>query len=392
MFSRKIKYILAGVFCIFFQNALAVTRSLNDIQAPSPEDKPTPAEVKQITAAIKAGDYSSSYYYGPAWNHEIPAWAGKKVKKYPVDYVKARKYAFVEMTRPDLNITTHPDETKNYDLPVTYGAETLVMIYANGLGVPKNLNYARHIAAMGDDDEFLMLENALNKPLSDPYAGAVDLTCCNVDIPASMYGIACVDISYRKENELRLAETDALSANWTPEQKAALQSLIQSADKFFHQSTIEDPTLSVCGKDGNDKESQEHLMVANKRDQLTHELKQFAAGKFPVYTAADFRESDETLNRNYQHALRVLKRKKIKEAKYYADPNNDIDTACDGPSLPDVSEIQDLEKNWIHYRDAWVRLGALRYPAVPPEVWKTWMTRQRNKQIATFINDIDGMY
>jgi hypothetical protein len=41
--------------------------------------------------------------------------------------------------------------------------------------------------------------------------------------------------------------------------------------------------------------------------------------------------------------------------------------------------IRNTERIWIRYRDEWVRFGALHYPRVDGDSWKTWVTLARVK-------------
>ena len=39
--------------------------------------------------------------------------------------------------------------------------------------------------------------------------------------------------------------------------------------------------------------------------------------------------------------------------------------------------IEIAERAWLHYREAWVKFGQAKYPAVAPDSWRAWLTRER---------------
>jgi hypothetical protein len=44
-------------------------------------------------------------------------------------------------------------------------------------------------------------------------------------------------------------------------------------------------------------------------------------------------------------------------------------------------DIQATQKVWLTYRDAWIRFGRIRYPAVSEAAWGTWAARARLRML-----------
>jgi uncharacterized protein YecT (DUF1311 family) len=44
------------------------------------------------------------------------------------------------------------------------------------------------------------------------------------------------------------------------------------------------------------------------------------------------------------------------------------------------------QRAWLRYRDAWVKFGVVKYPAVSTDSWKTWLTQQRIPLLQPWLN------
>lgn len=382
MLNSKFKYIVTISLLIFVKISFGAA---SEPHLFPPQDKPTAAETAQISAEIKNKTYSSYYYYGPAEN-----------KKYPVDYAKARKFAFVELSIPDPGYSFSPDT------PVVYGAETLVMIYANGMGVPRNIDLARkilkkYILSKSQDPNYKSdVVSKLNDMQFDPFAEPIDMGLYTDRFPAPGDAVP-VEVHFSKENNLRLIETARLSENWNSEEKAALDKLLRAADNFFQKQSSEF-AQDTCGKGKSYPDYIAMSGVAQQRAQLTKDLKILAAGKDPAYrgrpqysshTKEDFIQSDKKLNRIYGELIAVLKREKIKDSTYRKKGTCER-PACGLQELPDVSDISANERAWLVYRDAWTALLKLRAPSQPLDPFKTVLTDRRIKQLKEYKGDLDG--
>jgi uncharacterized protein YecT (DUF1311 family)/TPR repeat protein len=84
---------------------------------------------------------------------------------------------------------------------------------------------------------------------------------------------------------------------------------------------------------------------------------------------SSFLEADRSLNQTYKKVISNLKKK----ADNYSVP----------PRVDDVRAVQQL---WIPYRDTTVRLFMAINPAVGEDVWKSWVTEVREKQLKEILS------
>ena len=47
--------------------------------------------------------------------------------------------------------------------------------------------------------------------------------------------------------------------------------------------------------------------------------------------------------------------------------------------------VMSTEKSWIKYRDSWVNFSKLRYPTLPEDAVKAWLTVQRVKDLKKLL-------
>ncbi|MCA9407435.1 MAG: DUF1311 domain-containing protein [Candidatus Omnitrophica bacterium] len=80
-----------------------------------------------------------------------------------------------------------------------------------------------------------------------------------------------------------------------------------------------------------------------------------------------FSEADQKLNETYQKVMAHLKKK---TDDYY---------------VPRVDEVRAVQRLWIPYRDATVNLFMAINPAVDSDVWESWVTEVREKQLKEIL-------
>jgi len=86
----------------------------------------------------------------------------------------------------------------------------------------------------------------------------------------------------------------------------------------------------------------------------------------------DFPKSDKILNDTYQTAIQKMK---------VMDPPS--------PYLPTIDQVREIERLWITYRDASVKLFMAINPSVDEAVWKSWLTEIRTGQLKELLENID---
>jgi uncharacterized protein YecT (DUF1311 family) len=113
-----------------------------------------------------------------------------------------------------------------------------------------------------------------------------------------------------------------------------------------------------CGAIATQEEAQTNYEFLNM-------LKGFKTSGFPSYSAKDLAEADATLNKHYQEALKSS----AEDPCPYGAEEKEL---C----VPQI-EIRTMERAWIRYRDAWVAFGAIKWPQVPTESLRTYLTLRK---------------
>ena len=142
-----------------------------------------------------------------------------------------------------------------------------------------------------------------------------------------------------------------------PDQRLAYNALVVAfitfRDAHLRHETCRD--LADCAQ-----------LRATERTQSNHDFIRMAHGFSPdpppVFTADDLAAEDGTLNDFFDILSGRL-------------------GSCPEPDCLSKSAFQEIERDWIRYRDAFVTFGSLRFPAIKSETWRTYLTRQRIDQI-----------
>jgi hypothetical protein len=213
------------------------------------------------------GDGSIAYYYG---------------LDVPIDYVKARYLAFKEM------------ETGKYESAL--GAESiLIMLYANGYGVKRDLPLCIRLACANVDGAPAEIDGRI-KHLKDMQSGksAGVFDMCD-DITSGMMEGICQSIYSQKYEQHRKTIIDSILKTWPRKDTAAYNKLRVAATSFFEARSGNEVDESGTGR---------AAFVLQESDSLESNFldKIMKAGKcaFPNYTSADFIKADSELNVAYK--------------------------------------------------------------------------------------------
>lgn len=275
---------------------------------------------------------SAKYYYGIG---------------IPVDYLQARYAAFVELAQGD-------------DF-VIGGSRILEMIYANGYGVKRNLDLALRIEE-GEKEDVAPAEwegrlEHLRKMMGEASPKAFDY--CD-DITSGLWEGYCADISAQIEKAKRDSKLDKVVSAWPQPDQAAFADLRKAKDGFYGAREKNEVDLSGTARAAMEIEERDKLETGFQASIL-----KFEKGKFPHFTGADFKKADSELNRLYG---------KIEKAK-------DLESSTVTPD-----QIKETQRLWIPYREAWVKFGAVHYPAVSADSWRAWLTHNRSAQLKEFAD------
>jgi uncharacterized protein YecT (DUF1311 family) len=268
----------------------------------------------------------------------------------PANAVAARKCAYLQ----------RDDKTRIMDNPFE-SSGLLAMIYANGRGAARNFKMAQKFSCEIDGAP---AENSgrfehLAKLQQQNWMGS-DFNLCDDSTSGFMQGW-CAKLN----NDLAKVEQGknlkSLTARWSAVEKQAFQLLQQAANAYFQTSSQNEVDLSGTGRAAFEIEAE-----ATLQDEFQAALQRFEKGDLPSFAAEQFHEADGQLNSGY--------------AKIQFKP-------AQGMAYTTVTPdgIKLTQRAWLRYRDAWVKFGAIKYPTVSADSWKTWLTQQRIKQLQPWL-------
>ncbi|HEX7288310.1 MAG TPA: hypothetical protein VF532_19140, partial [Candidatus Angelobacter sp.] len=201
LFSLALVLVPVGAFsqnALSDPGALKLCAEVKDVALPA-TDRPTAEETKALAACV-----SQELYFG--------------FDKTP-DPVAARKCAFLEMDRGN-------------NEPFA-GKTILMMVYANGKGVARNLDLALKLGCEvpGAAGDVAGRVHELERYKQANWSGE-SFSVCDHSADRHMYG-ECAILDYRFDHLEREKTLDAMAAKFTPAQKKAFQALRHEAAAFF---------------------------------------------------------------------------------------------------------------------------------------------------------------
>lgn len=243
------------------------------------------------------------------------------------------------------------------------GSGVLMMLYANGRGVARNIPLAKRFAC---EYEGAPAEVEGRLTHLDAIAEGTDkapLDVCD-DITSGMMGGVCAARDADFARVIRSERWTALQANWTPAQRSALAALHKAADAYFDSASGNEEDMSGTARGALAVDAYERLDIALLRD-----MERFETGARPDEKAADFPAADKALNAAYRRTLAALDAGKGNGAfgEY-------------GTIRPEG--VRETERLWLRYRDAWVAFAATRYPETAANAWRAWLSRARARALS----------
>ena len=243
-----------------------------------------------------------------------------------------------------------------------FGRVVLAEAYANGWGVKRNPTLAIALVCHGSDVQ-AELEGMVDTLYTTRGQKRLkkEFTFCE-HVTSGRNGGWCAAMESRAADEERDRSFERLARKWTASQKQALAELKQTAFRFFdkHSTAEQDMTGTARAEIAFDEENA-------LKDALLKSLRQLEAGKLPTGLDAGKIERE--------HAAvygRLMKSKKL----------------CDDCTMTSAG-VREVQKLWLSYREAWVKLGLARWPRTPAETWRAWVTQQRTKQLSELVKAAD---
>jgi hypothetical protein len=307
-----------------YDESKAICRAVGVPRAPV-GDMPTPAQ----RAALR-DCRSEPLYYGEG---------------VPVDDVDARLCAFVE--------TEDGDEQ-------TFGGSTILMqIYANGLGVPRDLDLATAYAcqikgAPAESNGRVMHLQALKA--QEPTSQGVQFDYCN-DVTSGWAGSECEARASTLAAFTRDAKIAALEAQLPEASRKSYRELRQALEAYIEMHGDGEVDQAGSGRAGFVIQEQDAV-----RDQFLTDLGLLLTNNWPVLDATGARDADVHLNALYRETLA------------WAASKSNLSTVH-----PDA--IRKAERAWLRYRDAFVRFAGAACPALNRDAVLAHLTQVRNMQL-----------
>ena len=274
----------------------------------------------------------------------------------PADPEAARLCAWVEKKNADPQVT---------DFGFT-GDRTLMTVYADGLGVARNLDVATALAcrAGGAPAEVDARVRHLARLKGENGAGT-DFSLCDDAATGLMRGI-CADHGQLVARSDRARAFAILSARWSAADRAAFAPLKRAEAAFVDARGQDESDPS-----GPDRESVSvHAEEAQERA-LAALLADAEAGRITPAGAADARAAESALD----SVSRGL-------AARTPTPAHASSTAPTRASAVTPAGLAAGERAWTRYRDAWTAFAKVRYPTLSPDALLARLARERAAQLA----------
>lgn len=234
----------------------------------------------------------------------------------------------------------------------------LMMIYANGRGVPRNVDVAVRLACdFGGAPMELeyRLAHLLGRGKDVAAAPGKAFDVCD-DVTSGMMGGVCAAHDERVLAVARAARKQAAEKDLPATEIGALD---RAAAAFF--DARENGEVNLSGTLRAVFEIQERAAL---EDGYVASLEHVRSASLPP--AGDFARADAELNAVYAPIMTGKK---------------------DLPGTVTRDGVRSAQRLWLRYVNAWVALGAKVRPEAPARAWRAWLTRQRVKMLRALVGE-----
>lgn len=245
------------------------------------------------------------------------------------------------------------------------GSAVLAMIFANGVGVTKDIDLARKFVCEAGGESFDVQMRL--KELSHPTTPEAFDFCTGFG-----YGYMkdhCSDIHTQLAAKKRQNKVAIMTGQWSPTEKRALHTL-ETAKKLFFEARAEKETEAL----GNNRHELQDKERTSLEDQFAHDLRFLHTTLTKHYTSRDLQAADAELNKLYRDTLALATQKRQR-----------------GTTSITPEDMRETERLWLQYCDAWIQLGMVSHPQESREHWKTWMTIRRVQQLQQLKNALAAL-
>ncbi|MFN8770288.1 MAG: hypothetical protein ACK5Z5_03355 [Neisseriaceae bacterium] len=302
-----------------------------------------------------------------------------------INYTKARKCALIEF----LSNTSSDD----FDLFDT--ANILVMVYANGEEVKRNIDLATKVACSKYNNNSMLgldiqyIQNLKKYPVSKrSYDVYYDFCIKNkaeliwegnssIDDPADQDWHALPGMCNDFETDMQSSNVNDLLKNYSVTQKKELNQLLEKFADFADQQV----STEIHGTDTGGSSEYNRNMELDKveraislKGDLILSLTQFEQGKFPTGSEQDYKKALGQLNNLDHKAKAAFNQYKKMDIMINLDWNSEIE----------------VQKQWSQWTKDFIKFANMRYPKLPNYIWNLWLTQQRSTQVKDFIDSLEN--
>jgi uncharacterized protein YecT (DUF1311 family) len=236
----------------------------------------------------------------------------------------------------------------------------LMMLYANGYGVERNIDVAIHYACSLDFIAKAEMESRiahLVAQAAEPARQGKPFDLCD-DITSGVMGAACAELRESQDRRVRQARLDRLARALPPASRDAFAKLRAAAERYADAGAREvDAQGTAAAAFATQRQ-------ARLREQFMQAALDAVSGKLRAASPEGFAEADRELNTRYQSLMTTPS----------AQPG-----APDriGQSTISHKDVREVERLWLAYRDAFAAFGAALGAAADPDAIKATLTGQR---------------
>jgi uncharacterized protein YecT (DUF1311 family) len=233
----------------------------------------------------------------------------------------------------------------------------LMMLYANGYGVPRDTGRAIHHACSLDFIAKSEMEHRIAHLVDGP-TPEKPFDLCD-DITSGYMGAVCADRQETANARVREARLARATTGLPTASRTAYATLHQAAERYASEAGYAETDIQ-----GTLAPSLATMSQARLREEFMQAVLDTLAGRLPAASAAEFSEQDSLLNQLYQELMQAPSSQEHKPDRI-------------GNTTMTHADIRKAERLWLAYRDAFTAFGA-SLPADPnADAIRTLLTAQR---------------
>lgn len=293
------------IICILF-----ITNAFVYAQSPILDECNRVRNLEPLQSGHLKGCSSYDHYYG--------------LHGKPIDYVKARECAVAEL------------ESEHGKDIMFSGYSILMMVYANGFGVERNIDLAIKYACLFDMESTERIRALIELKISK--RKAIFDVCDHVTLPDEAH---CMVRNSELASQEREKNLSLLTSKWNFKEKDAFRRLRKAAAFYFSASAEYEQDLS------HEAVSRTIFAEESFEDQFYKDIVRFQKGERPVGSA------------HVRENLLLIFQKLV---------------TSDCSLKAGIIKTHAL---WKTYQDAWIRYGEVVHPNIHKKDWLAWTSADR---------------